>query len=266
MIKGRSPFPFEKIALGVSFNPLLREMIAETKRLCQLHNSFAVFIHCGKKTGEKQRELYALLNQNNFNDSNSAIHWQQGETVQDILAVCKMEVVDLILCGSNDKAVFEKPAGHVAAAIAKRSKCSVLIFAGAPGKKFEKVVINGSEHKKTDLTIRTGLYFCEKEGVGEIIIAEDESTPHGTAYGMQTRLKEKQSSSGSLRPLEKWMNYSPDKSISKIAFEAGADLVVTRSYDHSLLIFDRISGSDGIDDLLQNLPCNLLIVHSRLAV
>ena len=60
MIKGRSPFPFETIALAVAFSPRLEGLIAETRRLQKTYKAKVVFIHVGKKTTEKQRLLYGL--------------------------------------------------------------------------------------------------------------------------------------------------------------------------------------------------------------
>ncbi len=264
MIKGRPPYPFETIALAVTFSPSLPLLVSEMRRLCDLHDATSIFIHSGKKTGEKQRDLAGYLNHFGFNDSNSVIYWEQGETVQDILNVCKNVVVDLVILGSNEKSNFGLPAGHVASSMAKRAKCSVLIYSHIPSGGFKKIVINATEHQKTELTLQAGIYFAGKEKASEVIFAEDDSESsydEGITKRRLTGLKGLESSGTVIQNVH-LQNF---RSIKDFVFKNDADLVITRSADHPLLIFDRISGTDGIDELISELPSNLLIIHSRLA-
>ncbi|MBL0103953.1 MAG: hypothetical protein IPP51_09485 [Bacteroidetes bacterium] len=78
MIKGKPSYPFHTIALAVSFSPGLEFLIRETKRLCDLHAAMAIFVHAGKKTGDKFRELSSVLSSARFHDGNSRIYWEQG--------------------------------------------------------------------------------------------------------------------------------------------------------------------------------------------
>ena len=114
MIKGKPPVPFQTIALGISFSPGLPSLISEMRRLRLIHNSLAVFVHVGKKTGDKSRELAELLTFHGFNDFNSRIYWENGDEVTNILRICKHEVVDLLLIGASDKLNFAMPAGKIA--------------------------------------------------------------------------------------------------------------------------------------------------------
>ncbi len=271
MIKGKSPYPFETIGLGISFTPALPFLIAEMKRICQIYDALAVFIHVGKKTSEKQRELAQMLGDYGFHDGNSRIHWEQGDAVTGILLNCKMEVVDLLLIGSNEKASLGIPIGSTASQVAKKAKCSVLIYSRIPQGGFKKIILNGTEHQKTDLTILTGMYVTDKESAEDVTVIADEgnnklseaiSHSHGETQSGTILF---QQSIEKARAKMKFVNLENKQSISEFSFRNNADLVVTRSSDHALLIFDRISGSDGIDSLLTGLPANLLIVHSRLS-
>ena len=54
----------------------------------------------------------------------------------------------------------------------------------------------------------------------------------------------------------------PGYAISKFSKDKKADLLVINSPDTHLNVFDRIFAHD-IEYILADLPCNLLIVHSR---
>lgn len=272
MIKGRSPFPFDTIGLAVSFSPNLPELIRETRRLSDLHGSTAVFIHVGKKTSEKQRELIHLLSANGFNDSNSRIYWEPGDTVSSILRVCKHEVVDLLLIGASDRSEFKLPVGQIAVAVATKAKCSVLVYTGKPNARYNNIIVNGFEHRKTDLTVLTSIYFAEKESADTIHITDDNGTDFAGVSESYTP-NSTESASASIRHAATRskirLNYvSLDKdhstSISEYSFKNKSDLIVTYSSDHHLLIFDRIASGNAIESLLKDLPCSMLIVHSRL--
>jgi len=270
VIKGRAPYPFETIALAVSFSPALSSMIAETGRLCTLHNSLAIFIHVGKKTAEKHRELALHLSNNGFHDGNSRIYWEQGDIVSNVLRICKYEVVDLLLVGASEKADLGPPAGSITRELAKKAKCSVLILSGLPLGRFTKIVDNGKENKKTGLTIRTATYMANTEKLSEVVVAGDMKLVGGNDGGYMTvsGIPESVSSAESMAPVI-IRTVSPEtenyKSLSDYAFQTQADLLVTYSSDHAFLIFDRLSDSTGIDELLNRLPASLLIVHSRIS-
>ncbi len=273
MIKGKSPFPFETIVLAVAFTPDTAVLISEMKRLCELHKAIAVFIHVGKKTGDKQRELALLLNINGFHDGNSRIYWEQGEAVSCILKICKHEVADLLISGASERENFALPIGQVATGIATKAKCSVLIYAESPVGGFKKIVVNGIEHKKTDLTVLTSLYVASKENVASILITDEESTNSdneaNNSFSPSVIKTVSPVIHETLNKSKVKLNYFslPNEhceTISEYAFKNNADLIVTHSSEHHLLIFDRIVNSRGIESLLKSLPCNLLIVHARL--
>ena len=139
-----------------------------------LHNAVAIFIHVGKKTGDKNRELALLLSMNGFHDGNSRIYWEQGEIINSILRICKHEVADLLVAGASERENFALPIGQITTGIAMKAKCSVLIFAGSPAGGFKNIVVNGGEHEKTELTVLTSLFIAKKENVASINITDDD--------------------------------------------------------------------------------------------
>lgn len=210
-----------------------------------------------------------MLSDSGFNDSNSRIYWDPGETVHAILRICKNEVVDLLIAGSSDKNDFMPPVGQVATSLATKAKCSVLIYSGKPSTSFNNLVVNGTEHKKSDLTLLTALYFAQREGTTSIkIIDESESDFMGGGYAEATETRSR-AINKAVEQSNITLNYislarENCTSLSEYAFKNNADLLITYSSDHHLLIFDRISSNNGIETLLKNSPCSLLIVHSRI--
>jgi nucleotide-binding universal stress UspA family protein len=268
MIKGKPAYPFHTIALAVSFAPGLEFLVRETKRHCDIHAAMAIFVHAGKKTGDKFRELSTILTSAGFHDGNSRIYWEQGGPVNSVLQVCKHEVVDLLLIGASDKADFGAPVGNFSREIAAKAKCSVLMYANRDGS-FRRIVVNGQDHRKTEQTILTTFYIGESEKAEEIIIAEEndnhENSQITVEAGINRLSPEVRSAMGRISSeiIVTPISSEGTSSLSDFAFRKGADLLVVNSTDHHLRIFDRIYSNE-IDSVMKQLPCNLMIVHSRL--
>ncbi|MFN8142841.1 MAG: universal stress protein [Bacteroidia bacterium] len=286
MIKGKPSYPFDKIALAVAFSPRLEQLIAETKRLTETHQAKAVFIHVGKKTSDKQRQLTSLLNNYGFNDSNSIIAWEQGDPVEVILAVCKREIVDLLIIGALQKEnVITYYMGSISREISRKAKCCVLMLTkpSVQPRPFQKFVVNGHEHPKTLNTLKTAIHFAKQEKANEIIIvdevdipalsmsmAEDSTEPEGHQIknefisDEQNRIQKilKEVDHGNVHVHHRIISGRAGHTIAKFAMEQEADLLVVNSPDHTLSIFDRIFTHD-IEYMLADMPCNMLIVHTR---
>lgn len=286
MIKGKSPFPFERIALAVAFSPRLEQLIAETARLRQLFASEVIFIHVGKKTSEKQRQLSSFLNSYGFSDANSKVFWEQGNLADAITRVCKSEIVDLLVLGALQKEnMLSYYMGSVSREVARKSKCSVLLLTEPENGRsaFRQIVVNGHDHRKTPHTLNTAAYIAEKENTPDLTVVTEIDVPvlsmsladDAPADEMRA-LREQLLQEEEIRydALRKSLVH-PDReirfvtlsgrsghSIGQYARAHHTDLLVVNSPDHSLSIFDRIFTHD-IEYLLSDLPCNLLIVHSR---
>jgi nucleotide-binding universal stress UspA family protein len=286
MIKGKASYPFETIALAVAFSPRLETLIAETKRLAELFSAKSVFIHVGKRTSDKEKHLNNYLLNYGFNDSNCIVHWQDGNPVDIVLSVCKNNVVDLLIIGALEKEnLLKYYMGSVSREISRRAKCSVMMLTDPKIKPqpFQNIVVNGHEHAKTIHTVNTALYFAEKENVNEILVvdemdipalsmsaAEDSTEPEVASMKSTILLEEKTRLTALIESLDKRNIEIKMKTISgrsgytiaQFAQSAGADLLVVNSPDHHLNIFDRIFSHD-LEYVLADLPCNMLIVHSR---
>lgn len=286
MIKGKSPYPFETIALAVAFSPRLEALIAETKRLSELFNAKTVFIHVGKRTSDKDKHLNNYLLNYGFNDSNCIVHWQDGNAVETILSVCKKHVVDLLLIGALEKEnMLKYYIGSVSREISRRAKCSVMMITEPKIKpeKFINIVVNGHDHDKTIHTINTALYFAEKESINEITvvdeldipalsmsISDDSTEPETLRIKSKFEYEEKSKLSSLIESIDnrnidiklKTISGRSGYTIGQFAQSVKADLLIVNSPDHHLTIFDRIFSHD-LEYVLADLPCNMLIVHSR---
>lgn len=287
MIKGKPPYPFQTIALAVAFSPRLEALIAETRRLQELHHSKVVFIHVGKRTTEKQRQLDGYLNHYGFNDSNSRVFWEQGGLVETIIRICKLEVVDLLVIGALQREnVLTYYMGSVSREVSRKAKCSVLMITEPKirPEPWKVIVVNGHEHLKTPYTLNTAIHIARKEGVSSLMVANEVDVPalamsmadDSTAPdldAMRVRLLEDETEKfNHLRerledrsmPIEfHALSGRSGHTIGQFARQIHADLLVVNSPDHHLSIFDRIFTHD-LEYLLSDMPCNMLIVHSRL--
>lgn len=286
MVKGKPSYPFETIALAVAFSPRLEALIAETQKLAQSHAARVLFIHVGKKTSDKHRLLSGLLVQYGFSDANSKVVWEQGDPVETILSVCKREVADLIIIGALEKGNMTKYfMGSISREISRKAKCSVLMLTRPRLQPvpFKKILVNGHDHPKTYNTIRTATYFAEKENIPEIILIQEMNTPESSVTLAE------ESNGNKLQGLDEPVSMMEKSSITRLAIESEsssvkiktdvlsgrygnglghfaqeqmADLLVVNSPEHHLSIFDRIFSHD-LEYMLSDMPCNLLVVHTR---
>ena len=270
MIKGKPSFPFHTIALAVAFNNELSFLVSEMRKLATSHASMSVFIHCGKKTNEKFRELSTILSAHGFHDGNSRIYWEQGLTIPSILQVCKHEVVDLLLLGLSQRNSFALPVGSITAGLSQKAKCSVLIYANNKNK-IEKIVVDATDHRKTNHALLTSLYFGERIRAKELIVL-DRRNRYTQLSVLQAGVEQEEESDSILTlALERsgmefsvlQMEQLQNTDSIQLINENNADLFVINSVDHHLKIFERIT-IDHIGEVLGKINCNILIVHSRL--
>ena len=210
-----------------------------------------------------------------------------GEPIDTILKLCKLNIVDLLILGAIEKEnLFRFYVGSIARTISRRAKCSVLLLTqpALHPKRFKKIVVNGVDNPKTPFTVKTVLYISKHEKLSEftivqeddlpvlsMTIAESSTAPEATKIKKEMMQDENMKLQRIVESLDKenisvnvkTVHGKPGYAISQYAKQKDADLLVFNSPDTHLGIFDRIFTHD-IEYALANLPCNLLIVHSRL--
>lgn len=285
-LKKRPSFPIETIAVAVSFSPRCLPVLAEAKNLSDILNAVLILIHIGDKTGEKEQHLDELMNQLGMDDSHYRVIWMDGDPVETILKLSKLNMVDLLILGALEKEnVLKFYLGSIARNISRRAKCSVLLFTNPSEqpRRYKKMVVNGVENPKTIHTIGTTFYLAHLLNVKDVTIvneinvpglamaiADDSTAPEAKEIKKNLNeemaenihsIVEKCDTTG-INVIIKSIKGKPGYAISKYAKDRRADLLVINSPDTHLNLLDRIFTHD-IEYILAHLPCNLLIVHSR---
>lgn len=285
-LKKRPSYPFETIAVGLAFSPKMGSILAEAKKIADACNSKLFLIHIGHKTEEKEKTLDTLLFNIGIDLKKTKIIWAEGDVVDTILKLCKLNIVDLLILGALEKEnILKFYLGSIARSISRRAKCSVLLVTRAFSEKSkQKMIVNaGVDHPKTIHTINTAFYFAKSMKWREVTLVHEVHAP-ALAMAMAdsssapevTRIKKDYTEEetnklhsliskcdvGNLKINEKIIKGKPGYAIRQYAETKKADLLVINSPDTHLTLLDRIFTHD-IEFILADLPCNVLIVHSR---
>lgn len=285
-LKNRAAYPFETIAVGLSFSPQCKYVLLGAKQLADTLGSTLILIHIGEKTSEYENLLDSMMQEVGLNSNDTRVIWMEGDIVDTILQLCKLNIVDLLVLGAIQKEnIFKFYVGSIARSISRKAKCSVLLLTKPDGQtqKLKRIIVNGVENPKTVHTVNTALYLAKHLNVSEVTIvneihvpglamtmAEDSTAPQ--AKEIKRHLAEEgeetlhsvinKCDSGDIKITEKIIKGKPGYAISQYAKNKKADLLIINSPDTNLNLFDRIFTHD-MEFILAELPCNVLIVHSR---
>ncbi len=286
MIRNKPTFPFETIGVAVAFSPRLEAILYEVKNLANLFESRVVFIHAGKQTDEKTEYLDDLTRKLEFNKDRCTFVFRDGDAAEVILEESKEHIVDLLIAGALEKeSLLRYYIGSVSREICRKAKCSVLMLTepSTNSTRFEKIVVGGIDHPKTANTIRTAIYFANHTGAKKIDIVKELDLPSlsmsvsdqptkESSQNIKDKFfeEEKQKLDEMISGIDPCginleVHHEWGKSgfvISEFARKIEADLVVINSADTAPTLLDRIFTHD-MEFILANIPCNLLIVHTR---
>lgn len=285
-LKKRPSYPFETIAVAVSFSPRCQPVLAEAKRLSDVLNASLLLLHIGDKTVEKEQELDEMMSAVGIHANKTRVIWMEGDPADTILKLCKLNIVDLLILGALEKEnILKFYLGSIARNISRKAKCSVLLLTNPTSDpmKIKKIIVNGVENPKTIHTINTSLYLAKHLKVKDInivnevdisgiamAIADNSTAPQAKEIKKNIADESEESLQmiiekcdvGDIKLTHKSIKGKPGYAISKFSKDKKADLLVINSPDTHLNVFDRIFTHD-IEYILADLPCNLLIVHSR---
>jgi nucleotide-binding universal stress UspA family protein len=286
-LKKRPSYPFETIAVAISFSPRCQPVLAEAKRLSDVLGASLLLLHIGDKTSEKEQELDSIMDAVGVDPKSSRVIWMEGDPVDTILKLCKLNIVDLLVLGALEKEnILKFYLGSIARNISRKAKCSVLLLTNpsAEPMKLKKIIVNGVENPKTIHTINTSLYLAKHLKVKDLTIVKevdvsgiamaiaDNTTAPQTKEIKKNITDESEETLqmiidkcdiGDINVTDKIIKGKPGYAISKFSKDKKADLLVINSPDTHLNVFDRIFTHD-IEYILADLPCNVLIIHSRL--
>ena len=285
-LKKRASYPFETIAVAIAFSPRLEALLHEAKYYAESFKSNLVLLHVGEKDAKKEEALDVLITNIGLNKSKIRTIWMDGEPTETILNLCKLNIVDLLILGALEKEnLYKFYMGSIARKISRRAKCSVLLITNPSIKntKIKKIVLNGVDNPKTEHTINTCVYFAKALKIKELTVIQEidmpaialtiaESSTAPEASKIKKEMKDEEFAkinslvdrvnTEDLSINVKNVTGKPGYAISNYAKTKHYDLLVINSPDTHLSIFDRIFTHD-IEHILADLPCNLLIVHSR---
>lgn len=288
-LKRRASYPFETIGVAVAFSPRLEAVLGEAKRLAETFGAQLLLMHIGDRTRSKEAQLDEIVTRLGIREDKLRVIWHEGDPVDTLLELCKLNIVDLLVLGALRKEnVLRYYLGSVARKISRRAKCSVLLLTepNAEGTRFRKIVVNGVENPKTVHTINTAVYFGKHVKAKDITVATEvhqaglamtmasESTA-GEVSRIRKEFSEEQTNAvhdivmnvcqkEGIEIAEKQIKGKPGFAIRQYAENRRADLLVINSPDLKYGLIDRIFTHD-MEYILENLPCNVLVVHSRIA-
>ena len=285
-LKGRPPFPFTTIAVAVAFSPRLAALLGEAVRLVDACGARLLLIHVGRKSPEKEKQLFDIIRKHDNSDFPPII-WQTGEPVSVLLSVCKEHAVDLLMLGAlRRESMFRYYLGSVARGLSRRAKCSLLLLTEPKtnGSQFSKIMVSCVDNPKTRYSIATAHYFAEKIAARQIhLVAEID--PAGLAMAtsddggsgenrqmMRQLLNEAEqqlqalateTAGGGVPVVLQALTGRPGFAVRQYAADCHTDLLVINSPDGRYGLIDRIFTHD-MEYILEELPANILIVHSRI--
>ncbi len=287
MQKKRAPYPFETIATAISFSPRMDALISESVQLAKKFNSNLIFIHIGEKAEGKKEELNKII-KTYADEVPFTIACRNGEPVETILQICKENIVDLLVIGALEKeTLIQYFFGSVARNICRKAKCSVLLLTqpSTSERKFNSIVINAKDNPKTPLTIETAAYFAKAYHIHQLQIVVERQLSPALYSSLPVDINEEEAqklkedlqdrdilevknilqkvNTHGLKLKIDYVSGKPGFAINKYTKEHNFDLLVINSPDEKLNILDRIFTND-IEYLFENLPSNMLIVHSRI--
>ncbi|MGY6520235.1 MAG: universal stress protein [Mongoliitalea sp.] len=272
---------FKKIALAIAFSPRFAALIAEAKRLSEIFDAELILIHVGEQDESQMNVLTQILQDMGIHQK-TKVFWEQGKPANKIMEVCEKQGVDLLVAGALKKeGLLQYYIGSIARKIIRKSKCSVLMLIEPLEKPtpFDKVVINGTQQEQTPRVIARGLDWCKIDQAKQVFIVNEIKM-----YGMQMATAgeggESEIANTRRRLVAEEVAYVEnilkglDKGnlkvhikitcgkwaveLARFATDVKADLLIVGD-EGKLGLLDRLFPHD-LEEILSDLPCNLLIV------
>ena len=273
---------YQKIALAIAFSPRMEALIAETKKLVDIFHSELILIHVGIQSPTLELKLAEILEARGMDLSNTKVLWKEGKPAKTILRTCEEEKVDLLVMGALKKEGFlTYYIGSVARKVIRKATCSVLTLIDPKIETtlFSKVVINGTQLDETPFVIKKGLEFCHFQE-SEIVHILNEIRLYSLQMATAGEGSEEDVTTTRRKLVHEEIKYVQqildglDQSglkinikvtagkwaveLSRFAQSIEADvLIMGDTKVHTL--FDRLFPHD-LEEILMELPCNLLIV------
>jgi len=274
----RDSSPYKTIAVATTFSPRFKQVLAEAKRIRDRFSADLHLIHVGRRnhgTPKKFAEVLAELGL----PADSAIHYEEGDPAQAILAVLTREKIDMLIAGALEKEVVLHPfLGNVARRLVREANCSVMLFTH-PEKKpkpLRRIVFIADHSQQGLVALKTTLMLaeaesCERLYVIGIITAFDEA--RASIAGDATGTAMHKPNHGEDDPLEEFVLSAGATEVPiETRFIRGATGLAAsdfvRSVEGDLLVVPLPKSRETVQQLPSNIawvsdviPCNLWVVR-----
>jgi nucleotide-binding universal stress UspA family protein len=178
----RDSWPYKTIAVATAFSPRFKQVLAEAKRIRDRFSADLHLIHVGRRnqgTSKKFAEVLAELQL----PADSAIHHEEGDPAEAILAALAREKIDMLIAGALEKEIaLHQFLGNVARRLVREANCSVMLFTHPQKnpKPLRRIVFIANHSKEALHALKTTLLLaeaesCERLYVIGIITAFDEA-------------------------------------------------------------------------------------------
>ena len=273
---------YQKVVLAIAFSPRMEALIAEAKKLICLFEGELVLVHVGTKTPELEAQLGEILSRHCGDLERIKTLWKEGKPTKTILKTCEEEKADLLVLGALKKeGLLTYYLGSVARKVIRKAACSVLTLIDpcVETTNFSQVVINGTELEITPRVIQRGLKFCQATHSSQVHILNEikmygfqmatagEGSETEVALTrrklVQDEINYVQGILDSLEPTNLKINIKVTAGkwaveLVRYCESIGADLLILGD-EQGLSFIDRLFPHD-LEGILEELPCNLLIV------
>ena len=274
----RDSSPYKTIAVATTFSPRFKKVLAEAKRIRDRFSADLHLIHVGTRNEDTPGKFAEVLAELDL-PADSAIHYEDGDPAEAILAALTREKIDMLIAGALEKEiVLHQFLGNVARRLVREANCSVMLFTRPQKdpKPLRRIVFVADHSQEGLAALKTTLMLaeaesCERLYVIGIITAFDEarasiagdatgSAKHKPIHDEEDPLEEFVLSAGATEvPIE-------TRFIRGATGLAASDFV--RSVEADLLVVPLLKRRESVQQLPSNIawvsdviPCNLWVVR-----
>lgn len=167
---------YKTIVVGVAFSPNLRANVFEALRMTALFKASLVMVHVGTKDLEKEKELQSILSAFPEPLPPHNVLWREGHPVEVLLSACVSENSDLLILGALQReGLLKYYIGSVARKLTRKCPCDVLLLIKPSIDRVQcsYAVVNGLQHKKTEVAISRAFYVLGALGANRLTVVEE---------------------------------------------------------------------------------------------
>lgn len=279
--------PFSQLLIAVALSPRAKANLAEAFRLSAYFQAQLTIVHVGILDTSGRTKLLGWIEELAIDGVKHQLVERTGEPVKEIIGACKEFQIDLLLAGALVKeGIWTYYVGSIARKLCRKATCSILLLTNpkVESESIHRMAVSGVNHPKTPTTLGVAAQVGNLLGARELVVvqeiaskrvahAEDDRSMHlGTSQFQSICEKEKERIQTILAPMPSaWKDHLTIETrclMGESGYTIGhycaleqVDLLVLNSPDTRLKWFDRVFTHD-LEYLLNELPCDLLLVHS----